>query len=80
VNDIMSPTPLRASKNADGTAWRVIALVSGDALVFSLKPAIHTTLESVNDEMKRLATLQPGKKFAKLRIEGALTVGASTWE
>lgn len=82
----LAPTPAgerhHAATAAEGIQKRgwVIALVSGDALVFSLKPAIHTTLESVNDEMKRLASLQPGKKFAKLRIEGALTVGTSIWE
>lgn len=81
-----APTPVgdrhhavNATEGIQKRGW-VIALVSGDKLVFSLTPAIHTTLQSVNDEMKRLATLQPGKKFAKLRIEGALTVGTSIWE
>lgn len=58
----------------------VIGAVEDGALTFGLKPAIHTTEQSVNDEIDRLAKLRPGKKFVKLQIQGAVTVGAVVWE
>lgn len=58
----------------------IIGTIADDAITIGVKPVIHTTEASVNDEITRLATLKPGVKFVKLRIEGALTVGAPVWE
>jgi hypothetical protein len=58
----------------------IIGSVEEGALTFGLKPAIHTVEDSVNAEIDRLAKLRPGKKFVKLQIQGAVTMGAVVWE
>jgi hypothetical protein len=49
-----------------------------EALLFGSKPPVHLTAESVNDELKRLATLNPGVKYVKLKVEGGLVLGGMT--
>ena len=41
---------------------------------------IHTTEKSVNAELERLAAAHPGTKYVRMKIDGALTVGAKIWE
>ena len=73
-----------ASSLAEGIAkrgWLVakVALVQGEeALLFGSKPKVHTSQASVDDELARLATLNPGTKYVKLKIEGGLVLGGLT--
>jgi len=73
-----------ASTLADGIrarGWVIakVAVVQGEeALLFGSKPAVHTTQASVDAELTRLATLNPGTKYVKLKIDGGLLLGGLT--
>jgi hypothetical protein len=58
----------------------LIGQVVGEAIIFGSKPTVHTTDDSVLNELRRLASKKPGTKFVKLKIESALTLGAEVWE
>lgn len=46
-----------------------------EVLIFGSKPAVHLTVDSVNDELTRLATLNQGVKYVKLKIDGGRVLG-----
>lgn len=58
----------------------LIARVHKGKLVFGSDPKIHTTDQSVRDEMLRLATSHPGTKFVELTIAKAVVAGGLSWE
>ncbi len=62
------------------SAGYVIATQTKDGLIFGSKPKVHLTLQDVKVEMLRLATLNPGVKFIRLKIDGSVIAGAVTWE
>jgi hypothetical protein len=57
----------------------VIATFKDGGLMFSSKPRVHATLESVRAEMARLATLNPGVTFVSLQIEQTVTASQLVW-
>lgn len=58
----------------------LIGRVQGNAIVLGSKPAIHLTLKSVNSEMERLASVHPGVKFVRMKIDGSVVSGGVRWE
>lgn len=57
----------------------VIATFKDGGLVFSSKPRVHATPESVKTEMARLATLNPGVTFVSLQIDQTVTASQLVW-
>ena len=49
-------------------------------LLFGSKPAIHMSEQSYKNEMTRLATMHPGKKFVALKIVASVVSGGVKWE
>lgn len=57
----------------------VIASLLEGALTFDGKPTVYSTSKEVEDEMARLARLNPGVTFVALKIEKAVTDPGLTW-
>lgn len=57
----------------------VIGRVHKGHLVFGSEPKIHTSEQSVKDEMQRLALQYPGVKFVELKITKSVVAGGVTW-
>lgn len=57
----------------------IIATVVGDKFVFASSPVIHTTPESVRDEMTRLANLNPGTRYVEFKITSSVVAGGLNW-
>ncbi len=72
--------PTKAAPAPAPSAGYVIATQTKDGLIFGSKPKVHLTLQDVKVEMLRLATLNPGVKFIRLKIDGSVIAGAVTWE
>lgn len=72
--------PTKAVPAPAPSAGYVIATQTKDGLIFGSKPKVHPSLQSAKDEMLRLATLNPGVKFIRLKIDGSVIAGAVTWE
>lgn len=66
---------------ADTTQRRwIIGTVTADGQYsFAARPRIHETEASVNVEAERLATINPGTTFVKVRLEGQVTAGGVHW-
>lgn len=86
VNKIKVKSKVQGPRNhaADvdaGIAARgsIIGRVHKGHLVFGSEPKIHTTEQSVKDEMQRLAVQYPGVKFVELKIAKSVVAGGVTW-
>lgn len=84
VNKIENTTPktshaptIEAGVKAKGS---IIGRVHKGRLVFGSEPKIHTTLDSVRNEMQRLAIQYPGVKFVECKIVSTVIAGGVTWE
>ncbi len=75
---------LEAAKSKNNTkpvkGGYVIAAVRNGALSFSSKPHVHSTLKSAEEEMSRLARLDPGVTFVALKIEKSVTASQLVWD
>jgi hypothetical protein len=57
----------------------VIATAKDETLIFGTKPRIHTTEQSVKNELERLAKEFPGTRFISLRISHSVVAGGLHW-
>lgn len=66
----------------DGIKGRgyIIGQVQGEALVFGSKPRIHSTVESVEAEIERLANKSPGMQLVYLKIQRSVKAATLVWE
>lgn len=73
----VKPTSLAVSKHG----WVIGSLVEG-VLSLSKAPKIHTSEDSVNAEIVRLAKVNPGTQFFKMKIESKVYVPVANpvWE
>lgn len=67
------------SEAIKGSIGYIVASFNGRELSVSPDPAVHVTLASVNDEIERLAKLNPGVTFVRLAIENSATLGKLVW-
>jgi hypothetical protein len=57
----------------------VIATIVNDVLVFSSKPRVHESMDSVKTEMLRLAQSNPGVTFVSLKIDQMVVAPQVVW-
>lgn len=63
---------------APSKGWIIGSMIDGK-LSISPTPKIHTTDASVNTEIERLAKLNPGKYYVKMKLEAFAKAGGVSW-
>ena len=58
----------------------IIGTVVGDSVVLSKAPKLHDNHTSAKIEASRLAKLEPGTKFAVLKVVNTVVAGGLVWE
>lgn len=71
--------PVASAKSATPSRGWIVGSVTGGNFSISATPKIHTTDASVNAEIERLAKINPGKVYVKMKIEGAAVAGGVQW-
>lgn len=76
VANVKSPAVGEVNSNSKG--W-IIGSVTGNQYSFNSTPRVHDTESSVNTEIERLAKVNPGTCFVKVRIEAFVQAGGVSW-
>lgn len=62
-----------------GKGWVIGSLGDDGQILFSEKPRVHPSEDSVNTEIERLATTYKGKTFVKLKVEAFVKSSGVVW-
>lgn len=60
--------------------WFIGSVNDAGEMSFAPQPKKHNSEAEVDAEILRLATVNPGKKFIKCFVAGAVTVGTALWD
>lgn len=59
--------------------WIVGTVTTDGQYNFAPRPRLHETEASVNEEAERLARINPGQTYVKVRLEGQVVAGGINW-
>lgn len=74
-----NPAVVLAAKGSNPDKGWIIGSCNAGVFSFAANPKIHTTESSVNAEIERLAKVNAGKTFVKVKVENYVTAGGVQW-